>query len=116
MANNIAFQPMGKTVQVVTANTAANNVTMVSDSPCQQYRLASHGANPVYVWISPAATPANVSIPTGNGANAGYAIMIPPNSATVITGPQVSSTAAVQVSARSETGTPEIYVTPGEGL
>ena len=114
MANNIPFQPMGKTVQVTTnANTATNKV-VTADSPVQQYMLANHGSQPVYVWISPGSSPVNVATP--NLTTNQYAIVIPQNTIKVVTGPQCSSTANVQVSAISEGGNPEIYVTPGEGF
>jgi hypothetical protein len=115
MANNIAFQPMGKTYQV-TANVTANTVTVSADSPVNQYLVVSHektngtGA-PVYVRIS--ATSANATVP---GANAAYGIPIPPGHMFVFTGPQCSANTSVYFSAISESGTPEIYVTPGEGL
>jgi hypothetical protein len=117
VGNNIAFQPMGKTVKVVLSNTSANNVTFTADSPSNQYRLANHDNGPIYVWLSPASAPANVTIPTGNGAGAGYAIVCPPGTISVVTGPQCGNSTAVQISAQCETGANrEIYVTPGEGL
>ena len=116
MANNIAFQPMGKTINIVTNANTANNLTMTSDSPCQQYRIANHASQPVYIWISAASSPVNVAVPTGNGAKSQYAFVIPNGTVAVLTGPQVSSGVAVQVSAIAETGTPDIYVTPGEGM
>ena len=116
MANNIAFQPMGKTIRVLTNANTANNLTMTADSPCQQYRIANHAAQPAYVWISPSASPVNVAAPTSNGAGAAYSIVIPPATVSVITGPQCSSSLAVQVSAISENNGPDVYITPGEGL
>ena len=116
MANNTAFMPCGKTINIVTNAATANNLTMTSDSPCQNYRIANHASQPVYVWISAASSPVNVAVPTGNGAKAQYAIVIPNGTVAVIEGPQVSSGTAVQVSAIAETGTPDIYVTPGEGM
>lgn len=116
MANNIPFQPMGKTVQITASNTAVNNVTFTADSPSNQYMLANHDTKPVYVWISPASNPKNVATPTGNGANAQYAIVVPSGLVMVITGPQSSNTTAVQASAISENDGPEIYITPGEGF
>ena len=115
MANNIAFQPMGKTYQV-TANTTANTITVSADSPVNQYLVVSHEktngtGQPVYVRIS--ATSANAVVPTGNAA---YGIPIPPGHMFVFTGPQCGPNTSVYFSAISETGTPEIYVTPGEGL
>ena len=119
MANNIAFQPMGKTIQLVASNVAANTVTISADSPVNQYLVVSHEktngtGNPVYIRISDS----NVAavIPSGSGANAAYSIPIPPGHMFVFSGPQCSSTKNAYVSIISETGTPELYITPGEGL
>ncbi|MGI9136138.1 MAG: hypothetical protein ACR2JS_03640 [Candidatus Nanopelagicales bacterium] len=115
MANNIAFQPMGKTYQV-TANTTANTITITADSPVNQYLVVSHEktngtGSPVYVRIS--ATSANAALPNANGA---YGIPIPPGAMFVFSGPQCGSGKSVYFSAISETDSPEIYITPGEGL
>ena len=115
MANNIAFQPMGKTYQV-TANVTANTVTISADSPVNQYLVVSHEktngtGQPVYVRIS--ATDANAAVPTANGS---YGIPILPGHMFVFSGPQCSANTSVYFSAISETGTPEVYITPGEGL
>lgn len=113
MANNIAFQPMGKTIQLTTNASTPTNGTLLADSPSNQYRLANHAAQPVYVWISPGSNPVNVAVPNASGT---YAIVVPPTSVSIITGPQCSNTANVRVSVIAETGTPDIYITPGEGL
>jgi hypothetical protein len=110
-----SFQATGKTIQIVTSSASANNLVMTSDSPSMQYRLVNHASQPVYVWISPIGAPVNVAVPTGNGAKAGYAHVVPPSTNYVISGPQVGPDVGVQVSAQAETGTPEIYVTPGYG-
>ena len=115
MANNIAFQPMGKTYQV-TANVVANTITVTADSPVNQYLVVSHEktngtGQPVYVRIN--ATSANAAVP---GANAAYGIPIAPGTHIVFTGPQCGPNVNVYFSAISETGTPEVYITPGEGL
>lgn len=115
MANNIPFQPMGKTYQVL-ANTTANTITVTADSPVNQYLVVSHEktngtGHPVYVRIT--ATSANAELP---GANAAYGIPIPPGQMFVFTGPQTGPGRTVYFSAISETDNPEIYVTPGEGL
>jgi hypothetical protein len=117
MANNIAFQPMGKTYKLNSATTV-QQVTVYSDSPVQQYMLVNHetpGAQSlaVYVRISTSAT-ANVALPTNNAAN--YAIVVPPDTVMVVTGPQVTNTSPVYVTFVSESDTPEAYLTPGEGL
>ena len=115
MANNIPFQPMGKTYQV-TAGATANTITITADSPVNQYLVVSHEktngtGHPVYVRIS--ATSANAALP---GANAAYGIPIPPGAMFVFTGPQCSSSKTVYFSAIAEDDAPEIYITPGEGL
>ena len=117
MANNIAFQPMGKTYQLTASNVSANVATVYSDSPVNQYLVVSHEktngtGNPVYVRISTSNT-SNVAVP---GANAAYGIPIPPGHMFVFSGPQCSNTTAVYFSVISESGSPEIYLTPGEGL
>lgn len=118
MANNIAFQPMGKTYQIAT--TAANTVVQVAvtaDSPSNQYLVVSHEktngtGHPIYVRISSSSTD-NAALPTNTGA---YSIAIPPGQMRVFTGPQCSNTKTVYVTAIAETDSPEVYVTPGEGL
>jgi len=117
MANNIAFQPMGKTYKL-NAATTIQQLTLYSDSPVQQYMLVSHEptggtGQPVYVRISNSAT-SNVALPA-NGSPS-YAIVVPPDTQMVITGIQVTNTSPVYVTFVSELGTPEAYLTPGEGL
>ena len=116
MANNIAFQPMGKTYQVTASNTAANTITITADSPVNQYLVVNHEktngtGHPVYVRIS--ATNDNAAVHTSNGS---YGIPIPPGHMFVFTGPQCGSGRNVYFSAIAETDSPEVYITPGEGL
>jgi hypothetical protein len=115
MANNIAFQPMGKTYQV-TGNVTANTITITADSPVNQYLVVSHEKTngtgvPIYVRIS--TTSLNAAVANAAGA---YGIPIPPGTHMVFTGPQVSANTSVYFSAITETGTAEVYITPGEGL
>jgi hypothetical protein len=117
MANNIAFQPMGKTYKA-NATTSVQQFQITADSPVNQYMIVSHeptgaGGQPVYVRISTSAT-ANVAVP-GNGTPQ-YAMVIPPDSVTVFSGPQVSQFSNVYCTFIAESGTPEVYITPGEGL
>lgn len=114
MANNIPFQPMGKTYHVTASNASVTNITVNADSPSNQYRLGNHSNQDVYVWISPGSNPTNVGVPT-NGSP-GYAILVPKTTVCIITGPQCTNTANVQVSVISENDGPELYVTPGEGF
>jgi hypothetical protein len=116
MANNIAFQPMGKTYKA-NATTSVQQFQITADSPVNQYMIVSHEAAgaglPVYVRISTSAT-ANVAVP-GNGTPQ-YSIVIPPDSVVIVTAAQVSPTANVYCTFVAESGTPEVYITPGEGL
>jgi len=117
MANNIAFQPMGKTYKA-NATTSVQQFQMTSDSPVNQYMIVSHepagGAGlPVYVRISTTST-ANVALPSNGSPQ--YCTIIPPDTVMVVTGPQVSPTSNVYVTFIAESGTPECYITPGEGM
>jgi hypothetical protein len=117
MANNIAFQPMGKTYKA-NATTGIQQFQLSSDSPANQYMIVSHeptggSGQPVYVRISTSAT-SNVALPA-NGTPS-YCTVVPPDTVMVITGPQVSSSSNVYVTFVAESGTPECYITPGEGL
>jgi hypothetical protein len=116
MANNIAFQPMGKTYKC-NATTTTQTIQVTSDSPVNQYMIVSHepagGAGlPVYVKITAATS--TISLPANGSPQ--YCLVIPPDTVMVVTGPQVSPTANVYVSFISESDTPEVYLTPGEGL
>jgi hypothetical protein len=117
MANNLAFQPMGKTYKA-NATTSVQQFQMTSDSPVNQYMIVSHepagGAGlPVYVRISTTST-ANVALPSNGSPQ--YCTIIPPDTVMVVTGPQVSPTSNVYVTFIAESGTPECYITPGEGM
>jgi len=116
MANNIAFQQMGKTVSVAvigSANTQSNIVTLTALSPCQQYYLSNPDqSNNVYVKISVSST-FNVSLP---GTAPDFVIPVPPYSYKVITGPQVSPTANVYAAVIGDGSNAVCYITPGEGL
>ena len=113
MANNIAFQPMGKTYRVLapTANTAVI-VTVVADSPVQQYHVANPSTtDTVFVRIS--GTSSNAVVPTNAGA---YGVAIPPMADRVLTQYQSAPSANVYVSVIGTEANALIYVTPGEGL
>jgi len=116
MANNIAFQPMGKTVKVAVngaANTQSNVYTITSDSPVNQYFISNADVNSaVYVWINPTNT-FNVALPD-NGPT--YVLSIPPYAYKVFTGPQVSPTGSVYARIIGDAANASVYITPGEGL
>jgi len=116
MANNIAFQPMGKTVKVVatgSANTESALYTITATSPVNQYYLSNDNVNSfAYVWISATST-FNVALPD---VVPGYVVPVPPYSYKVITGPQVSQSANVYAKVIGDAANSAVYVTPGEGL
>ena len=116
MANNIPFQPMGKTTKVAVtgaANTQSNVFTITADSPCQQYFLSNADVNAgVYVWIS-STNAFNVTLPD---VSPSYVIALPPYSYKVITGPQVSQTTNVYARVIGDAANASVYVIPGEGL
>ena len=116
MANNIAFQPMGKTVKVAVtgaANTQSNVFTITSDSPSNQYFLSTADVNnAVYVWINPTNS-FNVALPDNGPV---YVIPLPPYAYKVITGPQVSQTGNVYARIIGDAANASVYITPGEGL
>ena len=114
MAGNIPFQPTGKTVQITTNAATPTNKTVTSDSPVQQYMLVNHASQPVYIWLSLSTAPVNVAVP--NATTAQYALVIPPATVKVVTGPPINQSSTIQASAIAESGTPDIYITPGEGF
>ena len=114
MANNIAFQPMGKTYKLAApvANTAVT-IAITADSPCQQYMIANHemAGKGNYFRISESNVAAVLPDATGQ-----YSMLAPPSVRFVVTGPQVGPTKTVYVSLIGENNNSEIYITPGEGL
>jgi hypothetical protein len=115
MANNIAFQPMGKSVcvQSTTANTQSNVFTITADSPSQQYFITNHDVNnSVNVRISSTSS-FNIAIPDTDGE---YGLCVPPFGYKVFTGPQVRPDANVYVRIISDGANIKCTVCPGEGF
>ena len=116
MANNIAFQPMGKTVKITAfgaANTESNVFTISVDSPSNQYFITNDNINNfAYVRIS-ATNVFNVALPD---IGPGYCLAIPPYAYMVFTGPQVSPTANVYAKVIGDAANSSVYITPGEGM
>ena len=118
MANNIAFAPMGKTYKATANASSVQVLEVTADSPSNQYLFINHenpSAQPVYIRIS-AEAGSNVAIPGNGTANAAYGIPVRPSSQIILTGPQCSATKTVYISVKAESDSPEIYVTPGEGI
>jgi hypothetical protein len=114
MANNIAFQPMGKTTRLNVTTTSAE-VAVNADSPCNQVRLHNGTASEVFVRFS-STTGSAAAVPV-SGTPA-YGIILHNNQTQFFTVPQSfsSGTNTLYVSAITATGTGILYVTPGEGL
>lgn len=111
MANNIAFQPMGKTVLLSCTN-SSSNATVTADSPVNQLYIVNTSGNAAFVNVS---TLANVTSAVANATTAQYGLCIPANGSKVISTLQSWST-NVYIAGITSTGTASLYVTPGEGL
>ena len=111
MANNIAFQPMGKTY-LLQANSTSQSINVSADSPVQQYHFTNHDASTAaFVRITTSA--ANAVVPNSAGQ---YGFPVRHGTDLVITSHQCSPNVNVVVSFVTASGTANIYVTPGEGL
>ena len=115
MANNIAFQEMGKTVRINVA-TSANTVAVTADSPCNQLRIHNGTASEVFIRCGTTAT-SNVAIPLAGTPN--YGTVLHNNQTVIFTAPRIATTEGgytFYVSAIVASGNATVYVTPGEGL
>jgi len=113
MANNIPFQPMGKTTRI-NVTTSANTVAILSDSPANQVRIHNGTAAEIFIRLGTSATDDAVIPTAGTPA---YGVLMHNNQTTIFTTPkQAANTAVLYVSAIINTGSGIIYVTPGEGL
>lgn len=114
MANNIAFQPMGKTYKISApvANTAVT-IAVYADSPSNQYYFSNHEAAGKGCYVRINTTNVAAVLPDSSGQ---YSMLVPPSTRLVFTGPQSTSSSPVYVSMIGENNNAEIYVTPGEGL
>lgn len=113
MANNIPFQTQGKTTRI-NVTTAANTVSILSDSPCNQVRIHNGTAAEVFIRLGTGATDDAVIPVAGTPA---YGVVLHNNQTIIVTAPkQATNVASLYVSAIAATGTGIVYVTPGEGL
>ena len=116
MANNIAFQAMGKTYKANVA-TSSQTITITADSPCNQLLVSNHqptgsGGQPVYFVVSSNSS-VTATVPL-NGAPS-YCLVSVPGTIKSYTIPTQFSSANVYIAFIGE-GTSECYFTPGEGL
>ena len=117
MANNIAFQAMGKTYQA-SANTTSQRVNILADTPCNQLLVVSHEnsagtGKPVYFSIGNS----TVTAVAPTAGNPQYTLIAIPGARQVFTVPkQFTTTDGLYIAYITESGTAECYFTPGEGL
>lgn len=113
MANNIAFQPKGKTTRINVSN-VANTVAVLADNPSNQLRIHNGTAGEVFIRVGTSVNDV-VAIPTAGTPQ--YGIVLHNNSTIITTTPaQASNTSTCFVSVIVASGTATVYVTPGEGL
>jgi len=116
MANNIAFQSMGKTYQA-NATTTSQRITITADSPCNQLLVSSHesqnGGKPVYFVVS---SNSSVTCVVPTAGNPQYAMVVSPGNQIVYTVPNQLSSGNTYIAFITESTTSECYFTPGEGL
>lgn len=114
MANNIAFQPMGKTYRLNLTTTSAE-VAVNAYTPCNQVRVHNGTASEVAIRFSPTTGNAAAFPVSGTPTDS---VVLHNNQTQVFTVPQSSITAqaTLYVSALVGSGTGYVYITPGEGL
>jgi hypothetical protein len=113
MANNIAFQAKGKTTRLNVSN-VANTVVILADNPSNQLRIHNGTAVEVFVHINTTGTE-NAAVPVAG--TPAYGWVLHNNSTVVFTVPgQATDANTCYVSAIVNTGTANVFITPGEGL
>ena len=117
MANNIAFQPMGKTVFISLTANVANTVVVTADSPCSQLLIHNGTANDAFMSFSPTSTTA-VSAVIPVAGTPSYGMVLKASAVNIRTVPGIATSNTVttlNVSVISASAG-NVYVTPGEGL
>lgn len=111
------FNPSGPTVligAIVTASTGVQ-IASVGTQPAEQYRIYNDGAATVTVFVGFGVTPqeaqANAAPPTGVGVNAKRCLVVPAQTAVI-----VSASLDAYWSAVTASSTAAVYITPGHGF
>ena len=112
MANNIPFQPMGKTV-ALSCTGSSSNAAVVADSPSNQYYIVNTGNSSVLI-VSGSSNAVTATLPTVGTPQ--YGVVVPPASSKTISNVQSSGTANVYFAGISTANTCAVYITPGEGF
>jgi hypothetical protein len=117
MANNIAFQAMGKTYQA-NATTTSQRINILPDMTCNQLLVQSHEniagtGKAVYFTIGNSSVTCVAPTP----GNPQYCFIAVPGQNKVFTVPkQFTPTDGLYIAFITESGTAECYFTPGEGV
>lgn len=114
MANNIPFQPMGKTYRLNVTTGSSAELAINAYTPCNQVRVHNGTANEVAIRF--AATTGNAAAFPVSGTPSD-SMVLHNNQTQYFTVPQasISAQATLYVSAIGA-ASGYIYVTPGEGL
>ena len=110
MANNIAFQAMGKTYKA-NVTTSSQTITITADSPCNQLLVSNHQPT-VYFVVS---SNASVTVTAPSNGSPQYALVSVPGTTKTFTIPTQFSSANVYIAFIGEAAS-ECYFTPGEGI
>ena len=114
MANNIRFQPMGKTY-LANVTATSQEIAISADSPCNQIRVHNDGQLNTHLRFS-ATSGSAAAIPTvGTPA---YGLAMHPGTIEIFTVPQAfnANTATLYVSVIASGTGNQVWITPGEGL
>lgn len=109
-----AFAQMGNTVKFTAATTAPTPVQCVGNTlGGNQYRIINSGAAVAFLgYGSTAATAtANAVIPTGDGVNSTFCLVLLPGTDEIL-----SFVPNAYFTAKTSSGTTDIYICPGDGL
>jgi hypothetical protein len=116
MANNIAFQAMGKTYQA-NATTTSQRIQILSDVYCRNLLVASHESSttgkPVYFNIGDSTVTCVLPAP---GSPSNCLIAVPGQNKVFTVAKQFAPSSSLYIAFITESGTGECYFTPGEGL
>jgi len=116
MANNIPFQPMGKTYAIA-ANAANQTVSINADSPCNQLHVFNDATAAIAGFVRFSSASGNNASVSAAGTPA-YGFPVHGQQERIFTIPQTYSAgnATLYVSVILAQGTGTVYFTPGEGL
>jgi hypothetical protein len=117
MANNTAFQAMGKTYQA-NATTTSQRIQILSDVNCRNLLVASHESNSgtgKAVYFAIGNSTVTCVAPAPGVPQYGY-VAVPGQNIVLTVPKQFSPSDSLYIAFITESGTAECYFTPGEGL